>query len=759
MTPQGRVTFFHSSLPVEGVVVTEPAGLEDLILQRDRHPVYSSLVRMIEGNFLWMGTALQIIKEVKAAFGFNSVLTVHIDISYKRNVWENIFTGQLSIKQFNEAFKNNPEKYQASATLIQEDFWTRFINGLKKSVPLGSNKDIFGNPRTVIDKIVLPMPSQKIHSESEYYELAGAVPTSFANPLDEGYIQLGFADIILDEAKDHQNIPTSRNPELPVGFWRAKYDGVYSFDISVSVSSWTRSLVGSGSEAACLAGSNESQLYESVEDSFDFYYKRNDEEPVVCSKDHSPLVVLKRGTKFFLQVNNVNLKAGDQIKVYGVANDGDWIQEIGDFWSQNLIIWGRNNSAIYTYTWAGREWTGSSCVPTDFGAYPIPFDHGDIPQDLEPSRIFITADTIFEDTETDAYILKDALESIASKIIGQDNCIKSNFLDTCRGWIALFRGKHNRGYTFDEKEMFMSWEEGWEADALLNLGLGQTTVLGVKKLEIEPKRFFWDPVPAVNLFNITNLERRYDLEKCYTSAIAGFKSWSSESDSGMDDTQTTRKFNNDIPHDEEFKTECGWLAASMPIEQGRRLRVEKVNDHRDDEKIIMVAVQPNGENWIPEFGTAFNFVGGLLNSDFRLNIRHSATRIFQRWKNWIDGCMAYSITGVWTLGSAEGNYEMQSQFEVADCEASDNPEPILTENADQEADVDNALFVPEIYEFKDYPLTKEVYDLLLANEKKAIGISRTDVNPVPMHILTDKFSVFKGRLSGILILATEQTIE
>ena len=39
---------------------------------------------------------------------------------------------------------------------------------------------------------------------------------------------------------------------------------------------------------------------------------------------------------------------------------------------------------------------------------------------------------------------------------------------------------------------------------------------------------------------------------------------------------------------------------------------------------------PDGLNWLPEFGTAFNLVTNLLNPDFRINIRHSATRLFQR---------------------------------------------------------------------------------------------------------------------------------
>ena len=59
------------------------------------------------------------------------------------------------------------------------------------------------------------------------------------------------------------------------------------------------------------------------------------------------------------------------------------------------------------------------------------------------------------------------------------------------------------------------------------------------------------------------------------------------------------------------------MAASLAIERSRRNRIELSKDDRNDEEIMVVAVTPDGLNWLPEFGTTFNLVTNLLNPDFQ----------------------------------------------------------------------------------------------------------------------------------------------
>ena len=80
----------------------------------------------------------------------------------------------------------------------------------------------------------------------------------------------------------------------------------------------------------------------------------------------------------------------------------------------------------------------------------------------------------------------------------------------------------------------------------LFLGLGYTEVAGVKRSRSKTARFY-DKLPVVNISNVNNLVRRYDLEKIYKSIEIGYKKGvGSESESGIDDPQTKRFYNTDF---------------------------------------------------------------------------------------------------------------------------------------------------------------------------------------------------------------------
>jgi len=307
----------------------------------------------------------------------------------------------------------------------------------------------------------------------------------------------------------------------------------------------------------------------------------------------------------------------------------------------------------------------------------------------------------------------------------------------------------------------MSFEEWWKgANPLLFLGLGYTEVAGVKKIEIEDRAYFYDNVPVVNISNVSRLVRRYDLEKIYKSIEIGYKKGvGSESESGIDDPQTKRFYNTDFSSFGVKETIlCEWMAASLAIEKSRRNRIEITKDFANDEEIMVVAVTPDGSDWLPEFGTAFNLVSNLLNPDFRINIRHSATRLFKRAQAWFNGCMIYSNTQLFTFNRGEGNYEMTSQLEDTDCEAVPGTEPIIDEGADIAADTSDILFVPRIYEAESVPMSFATYQSIVANKNKALGISRTSTGHVPMHIMDLGYELFKSNANILLLQATENEL-
>lgn len=710
MTPLSRFKLFHSSLPGGELEVENPVGWDTAIISLERDKEYHSLVEYFKGNFMWYGLAMRTFKTIENDYGPNAVVGITIDVSFKSGVFINLFTGRVKLWQLEEIIIADRAHYKMTIPIIRDDFWTKFINRVDSQINLEAAVDVDGNARTAINKIVLPMPSQKIKSL-----LTGSIVTTQEIPSldfpDNRWLQVDNTVESVSEIRDKYSLFCAANSSIPVNIITALYDGTYQFDFQFEISD----LDNLGAVLPVDPGFG-----------FDMFYQLNGSPRVAFAKAdtaNSGDSTNPGFTRYTYNTGLLNLTKGEVIRVYG--------ETTLDFFK--VIIWGTD----------GLTFSSSD---------------GDLnyPTGAQGSWITGESNTIYQETLTDAYLIKDAAESIISKLVGQNAAVKSDYLDTCKGHNAIFRGKHIRGNDFATKQLSMSFEEWWKgANPLLFLGLGYTTVLGVKKIEIEDRAFFYNPTPEVNISNVNKLVRRYDLERIYKSIEIGYKKWSSESDSGVDDPQTIRHFNSDL-EGEKIIVKCDWMAASLAIERSRRNRIELGKDDRNDEEIMVVALVPDGDDWLPEFGTVFNAITNLINSDFRINIRHSATRLFKRWQAWFNGCMVYSDTGLFTFNRGEGNYEMTSQFETTDCEATDDPEPVLDENADIAADTDNKIFVPRIYEAEGVPMSFSTYQDIVANKNKALGVSRTNADHVPMHIIDLGFEIFKSQSNMILLQATEE---
>lgn len=713
MTPLSRFTIFHSSLPVEGVVVKDPVGWDTVVISLARDKDFHSLVEGFKGSFMWYGDAMKLFKTIEKDFGINAEVRIEIDLSYKEGVFISLFKGQIKLSDIEEIITAKKTDYKYTGPIIKDGFWEKFINRQDSQVDLQATVDLDGNTRTAVNKIVLPMPSQKIQSrfkrtinyDPPFYP-SGAISVPAAGL---SYLMFTNSRNDIDEVEqrfDYNTEISSLNPtDVSKYIIKAKYDGSYNLNTVIKYTiifnaalnadvKWYYALRQSGVLTVTQIGTTSSIA--------------------------GGIQMFENGTE---SVNvNFDLLAGDEVYIYGTLD---------------VSV---NATANYFPDYDTDP--GPAIVP----AY---------------TSLEITASTTYKQTSTDAYLIKDAAEAIVSKLVGQNSAVKSDYLATCKGRNAIFRGKHVRGYDFATKQFSMSFEEWWKgANPLLFLGLGYTEVAGVKKIEIENRAYFYDKVPVVNISNVNNLVRRYDLEKIYKSIEIGYKKGvGSESESGIDDPQTKRFYNTDFSSFGVKETIlCEWMAASLAIEKSRRNRSEISKDFQNDEEIMVVAVVPDGGNWLPEFGTAFNVVSNLLNSDFRVNIRHSATRLFKRAQAWFNGCMIYSDTELFTFNRGEGNYEMTSQLEDTDCEAVPGTEPIIDEGADIAADTSDILFVPRIYEASDVPMAFTTYQSIVANKNKALGISRTSTGHVPMHIMDLGYELFQSNATMLLLQATENEL-
>ena len=682
---QFRFTIFDPTVAPTGIEIPQPVGWKDTAIVLERHEKYHSLVEYFEGDFIFFGSGLSMLQEIETNNGPDARPRILIEISVTISVWETVFDGLLDLSLLEE-FSYGRKMYKLKTPIIRNDFWSKFIN--RESIPVNviGTVDLDGGTRIAPSSFTLPMPSQKIVNKfrSEMYPDGVQVDNFIVFEFDrtgDNEIRTGVVEL-----------PIVKSDNL-----KERY--TYSNGATESISAFIPnfefiSALYSGSYAIDI------QLVLST----------------------SPYV-----TPFALgnQVTNV--------KCYIRKNQETPIE----FTKTQLGINGTSGRSVYTYfaTWElvkGDKismyfyYTGSSAED-----YYIVFNGI-----FEDSYIEVTASTIFEDTETECIKLENAIEGVLSKLVGDDSVVESTYLGACGGKYGLAKGIHVRGKSFDDKTLTISWNDMWAGiNPCLNLGLGYTSD---DKFVIEQKSYFYNLTTSLNLSNVANIIRSYDLTKYYRSITIGYEKGQSESDGGLDDPQTkatwTTRFAT-IGKDEILLSK--FIAASLAIEETRRQRVEAGNDWRLDEEIFLMALDADDEL---ENGLDFDSVTGLLNSDTRINIRLSCARNFERWRSWFNGCMQHDLDQQYHFASGEGNREMISEVGVGDCDYGENP--TIGENQDFDV-TDSYTLIPKKYAFKA-PFTWTQYKTIRDNPENAIGLSRNTESHTPHFINKLKFYLVKG---------------
>lgn len=704
MTPKLRTIFYHSSLAGGQKTVKNPAGWKKTIISLERSETYHSLIEQFKASNLWYGNARETLLAIQASDGPNAEVRVTLEVKWSElGAYEFIFDGLIKLAQFEEIF-TGIKSNKLNAPIIRDGFWSKFHNRYDRPVNLEGTTDLDGGTRAAVNKTSVLMRGQIIDSNvsaksPDYGEELDFNDSSSTNQL----FQFSWNTIEVNELGLF-TLPQSLTTNL-VNQIEINKDGEYEFDIKTYM-------------YLPFFATSPDQLSNRVR----VYIKKNDETPILLTEVY-PYLGLNDGA-FYEDVILFSCVIGDKITIYGDSgNYGSW----------------PSTSGIGKTLW----WNGV------FDEVPL--------QPEFVSHLKINGKTTFPDTTTDAYLIKEAAQSIISKYVGADSpLISTKFSNTTFNRNAIFRGKHNRGYSFSEKEMSMSFKNWWEAaNPAFNLCLGYTKVSGADKIYIEDKSYAYNPTPIVNLPNARNLVRRYDLEKFFSSIEFGFEKWSAESASGIDDHQTKRIYNTNIKtFGQDFKNLSKFFCAALGIEQSRRNRVELGKDDRLDEELMMVSVIPDGSDWQLEFDENFDNVNNVLNPDKRANLRHSAVRLFKRWQNFYNPSLKTSES--FTFGRGEGNYDAQTRLDPADYEATANPDELVDEKGNRQAN-GARLWVPVIWELQEYEMRWTTYKQIRDNKENAVGLSRTEADFAPMFIVNLDFEMFNGKSSMILLQATDAT--
>lgn len=739
--PLFRVTLSND---IEGsLVISEPGGWDDAKLKLERNMEFHSLVEFYDQPLMFYGQdsqnngGLDYIRNIEQTQGIDAQVTILIEISNDDGgTYETCVEQTLEIESVKET-----DFYKAEFGVIRNGFWQNFMNRKGTPVDLLSTTDLDGQIREVINAITIQLPSQKIQEIFYATENDGV-----AFLIEEDNYGMYTPSIIeVSELMEVFVLPSTQSTTLPVWIFEPEFDGVYNFDLLIEYSGTTI------------------QGYDSAP-SIDFFIKVNDEAPIEATytnvnyvdasvysqwsggpPSNSPNV----GTTIAEINETVTLFKGAQVRIY--------LKQDGSVTGRTITFWGKNGaSGIRPID--GIQVVDPATKPSGMAA--------------EPTYFIVTGNTTYNDTDCEGFFIHEAGNAITDRIIGRDGTFYSEHLgntqtqiqsyseDGCGSKYAVTRGLNVRGYTLAEKPFFMSFDTWWNGiNPLLNLGLGYETI-GSPELEvlrIEQKRYFYNPITSVDFDFVNNIERSYNPDFVFKAIEIGFEKWSAESASGVDDPQSKRVYNTRFKTvGREIKILSKFIGASLAIEQTRRNRVEQGKDWRLDEDVMIIAMNLDGSpEFQPELDENFTEVTNLLNPETRYNIRLSVARNFERWKDFFNGCLQWYVDDSpeeeYRFASGEGNFDMTSTLEAADCEAEGvSPEQSLSEKQNI-AVTDDFLFMPIVYTF-EHPMTWQQYKTIRENRSNAIGVSRTDENHISCYIMELEYQLTHGRATFTVIL-------
>lgn len=387
--------------------------------------------------------------------------------------------------------------------------------------------------------------------------------------------------------------------------------------------------------------------------------------------------------------------------------------------------------------------------------------------DFYVSYLDVDADTVFDNSTTQAMMIHEAFQSVIDRIVGADNMLYSEYLgaeDTqqtdyvsngCASLCAVMRGVHLKTYSFTDKPFYVSFDQLWGGhNPIFNLGLGYETVDSVEVIRIEDKAHFYDSTVSLNLDYVNNIEVTIDTEKVFKNIKIGYQKWESESLSGIDDPQTKHEYAVQLKKSgTDIELYSNFVAASLAIEYTRRQQVQLSKDWKLDNDIFIIAIDKDiigspSLVYAPELDEPFSAITGLNNSDARYNLRLTPGRNFVRWRNYFNTGLQLYTSYDYKFVSGEGNVDMSSTVGTDSCISGTIVE-------DQNFDVTGtALHDNVVYSF-DHPLSWTEYKTIRDSRHKAIGISQTNSGHLPFFIKSLEYNIHDAIGRFNLVKSTE----
>jgi hypothetical protein len=710
-----KIRFSLTHAVLGSISIDEPDGWKAITIILERNPDFNSLWEKFEGSFKFYGDTgrlnggLDFIRQVIDEYGPDAALEMDSEIAPDDINFQELFSGLLSLDAIQEHDDNT-----ATIPIIPNNRRTMFKNRYETPVDLmsetaldGSAADVFAPANIELTSQVVPMSFEGISTSM------GSEPG--ISPYD--YLQMSWDEIELEEFEEYFLLPQISNSEIPSENFAVEFAGEYRFIIQTNM--W------------------DSNGASPIKDDYEPVLSINGVELVTFTEriqpytDDDATYINSDYVEYELDYTTT-LNAGDLIRVY---------------LRRKILTGGGGTPSFQGLRWNGNFEDQGVVFPTRYSF---------------TASAQIIAQTIYPNTQSDGVLLHDAGGYVMDRILGEPQRFYSEILgssltnyrqyeaDGCRWRNMLLKGLQIRQYSIEEKPFFLSFKQWWEGiHPMLCLGLGYENIDGEEVFRVEEREHFFDPVPAVNLDNVSDITRMYDVSQMYKTVKTGHKVWQSENISGIDDAQTKHTYAAAALQrtGTELVIESDFIAASLAIETTRRQTRKKSADYKFDDNTFIIALGTSegsqDNTFLPELDENFSSIQNLQNPESRYNSIHTPARYLMRWARAIFGGLQHYVGSLLKFTAGEGNYDMISNYDGST--GCDEFTGELSEKQNIEVE-DNFDHRPEMYQIIT-DLTIDQYLEIRDNKKKAIGISQTDSGHVAMFIKELKYELWNSKVT------------
>lgn len=362
----------------------------------------------------------------------------------------------------------------------------------------------------------------------------------------------------------------------------------------------------------------------------------------------------------------------------------------------------------------------------------------------ESSRITLTAVTEMEASQSEVYLVNEALSRITEAYTNDCMRVKSDFFgrtdsqpyaseqDGCAGLVSITNGLKIRNAKMQDDsapKMMASMKDVFEGlFAIYNIGMGVETDTersdGSDWIRVEPVKYFYDDAVLLTCYP-AEVRRSVNRDLLFSTAQIGYDKWETEEVLGLNDVFSKREFRTLIKQiKNDYNVLCSFVGSSNAIEVTRRKFGLTTKDWRYDNNTFVICLERVESGFKAEQDNVES-ASGITFPEDSYNLRISPIRnAIRHLETILSGYKNENISEV-IFATGDGNIVASINLDNDDCvlengEIAENQ----TLNIDVVIDSESVrpLFRPETITF-DYPITYTQYKTIKANPYGLIGFS------------------------------------